>query len=618
MYGDYGNRHIPDYDENHSRTNGFPPEKSPFQRSQSISNRPTAKTIYQQRKAYAQALNSTDSLIQYRVEHLFTCDLNSKDMKTVDHCIKKLKLLDAKGKIWGQDMILQLTGTTFKMADIETKDDLELFPIDAIQDSQAIENSCIYNSVLAVTIRDRTKNKSSVYLFQCEDVSADLIQNDIDNMIRGKKEVQGNQDILRSNLESMLSQHPRPPYGKSSTPPAQERWIPPDYDKPQHPAMSEHGSWTDRQSRTSSEYGSKFSNDDIEKTIPSFLIVQRNTDILNHILEDIELFNNKIIQAVGSNTEKALKKKKKSKKHKEALPPEEEYKECLQKLKYAFNLISKLEAELQAPSALDLVNVLFQILGFILRSIPNPDLAPNVIIPFLIPGAIQFLNSNTSAEQRDIWRSLGDAWNTPRSDWPNGESFQSFVPTFTSGWEPPTLQSLRFPRPNLSDDSTRPKQQMGSSYAAPFERSQNNPKWAKAMYDFVKRNTRELTVTKGDNLEVLEATRQWWKVKDQNGYVGYVPSNIMQLMNLEESLPSHIDDYHSFQYPSYADSPHLTVHSTPSEVATWLEKKGFSKVTVKSLRVLTGSQLLSLTKEELKMVSVMEGHIVYDEIHSGH
>eukprot|EP00061_Rhincodon_typus_P015312 g42921.t1 len=95
-------------------------------------------------------------------EHLITCDLNSKEMATVDHCINKLKLLDAKGKIWGQDMILQLNDTIFKLVDIETK---------SIRDSQAILNSCIYNSVLAVTIKDRSKKNTSVFLFQCEEIS---------------------------------------------------------------------------------------------------------------------------------------------------------------------------------------------------------------------------------------------------------------------------------------------------------------------------------------------------------------------------------------------------------------------------------------------------------------
>ncbi|GCC37846.1 hypothetical protein chiPu_0016354 [Chiloscyllium punctatum] len=610
MYRDYGNQRIPDYDENNSQTNGFHPEKPPFQRSQSISKRPSAKTIYQQRKVYAQALNSRENNIQYRVEHLITCDLNSKDMVTVDHCIKKLKLLDAKGKIWGQDMILQLNPTAFKMADIETKDDLEHFPIEDIQDCQAILNSCIYNSVLAITVKHRTKTNASVYLFQCEEVSADLIQTDIDNMVRGKKEEQGNHDMLRHNLESMLSHQSRPPYGKPAMPLPHERWMPPDYDKPPNPEASDSGSWMEQHSRAPSEIDSKSGFDDPEKAVPPFLTVQKNMEILNHVLDDIELFNNKLIQAVSSNSQKEKKKKKKSKKQKEALPPEEDYVDCLQKIKYIFNMISNLDAHLQNPSANDLVHILFKILEFILNNLPKPDLAQKVVLPFLIPSAIYLLSSTTSVEEQVIWRSLGDAWSTPRSDWPGGESFPSYVPKFSSGWEMPALEPLRSPTPNQ-------REQMEDPHGGPFERPQKDQQFAKAMYDFMKRKTRELTVMKGDVLEVLEASKQWWKVKNLNGSIGYVPSNIMQLVNEEDSLPSHVNNNRAFQYRSYTDSPDLSVHSTPSEVTSWLQKKGFSRITVRSLGALTGSQLMSLTKEELKMINNMEGPIVYNEIHGG-
>ncbi|XP_067863753.1 epidermal growth factor receptor kinase substrate 8-like protein 3b isoform X2 [Heptranchias perlo] len=615
MYGDYGNRRIPDDEENHSQANGFTPEKSPFQRSQSISNRPTAKMIYQQRKAYAQMVGSTDDLIQYRVEHLITCDLDSNEMTTVDHSIKKLQLLDATGKVWGQDMILQLNGTAFKLADVETKDDLELFPIDAIQDCQAVLDSCVYNSVLAVTIRDRNKRKSSIYLFQCEEVAAELIQNDIEKMIRGKKEQRGNQEMLRNNLESTLSRHLQPPHAKSAAPPPLERWMPPDY---LHPAMSEHGSWAEQRSRTPSEHGSRYTDDDTEKTYMSISLAQRNMDIFNHILDDVELFNDKIIQAIYSNPQK--KKKKKSKKSKEVLPPEEEYVSCLQKIKYGINLLSKVESYLQVPSAVDLVHALFQTLEFILRHIPKPDLAQNVISPLLVTDAIQLLRSSTTTEELHIWKSLGDAWAISRLDWPNAESIPGYSPTFSSGWEPPLLQSQRSPTPNqyMSNGREQLKEQISDPPGAPFKRSQKGPQFAKAMYDFMKRNNRELTVMKGDVLEVLEAAKQWWKVRNLNGNVGYVPSNIMQPVNQEESPSSPVENRRSFRSPSHADSPGLTIHFTPTEVTAWLQMKGFSRVTVKSLGVLTGSQLLSLTKEEMKMISVNEGGIVYNEIHSGH
>lgn len=42
-------------------------------------------------------------------------------MITVDDGIRKLKLLDAKGKVWTQDMILQVDDRAVSLIDLESK-----------------------------------------------------------------------------------------------------------------------------------------------------------------------------------------------------------------------------------------------------------------------------------------------------------------------------------------------------------------------------------------------------------------------------------------------------------------------------------------------------------------
>ncbi|XP_051994458.1 epidermal growth factor receptor kinase substrate 8-like protein 1a isoform X2 [Xyrauchen texanus] len=58
----------------------------------------------------------------------------------------------------------------------------------------------------------------------------------------------------------------------------------------------------------------------------------------------------------------------------------------------------------------------------------------------------------------------------------------------------------------------------------------------------------------------------------------------------------------------------LDYHSSPAEVQEWLKAKGFNDFTVQSLGVLTGAQLFSLNKEELRSVSPQEGIKVYSQI----
>ncbi|KAF7245521.1 Epidermal growth factor receptor kinase substrate 8-like protein 2 [Varanus komodoensis] len=58
----------------------------------------------------------------------------------------------------------------------------------------------------------------------------------------------------------------------------------------------------------------------------------------------------------------------------------------------------------------------------------------------------------------------------------------------------------------------------------------------------------------------------------------------------------------------------MTFESTPEEVRAWLEANSFNKAIVDHLGILTGAQLFSLNKEELKKVCGEEGARVYSKI----
>lgn len=58
---------------------------------------------------------------------------------------------------------------------------------------------------------------------------------------------------------------------------------------------------------------------------------------------------------------------------------------------------------------------------------------------------------------------------------------------------------------------------------------------------------------------------------------------------------------------------HISYSSPAEDVKSWLQAKGFNSVTVDSLGVLTGAQLFSLTKDELKTVCP-EGPRVYNQV----
>ncbi|XP_032244793.1 epidermal growth factor receptor kinase substrate 8-like protein 1 [Phoca vitulina] len=200
-------------------------------------------------------------------------------------------------------------------------------------------------------------------------------------------------------------------------------------------------------------------------------------------------------------------------------------------------------------------------------------------------------------------------------------------------------------------------------------------KWVLCNYDFQARNSSELSVKQQDVLEVLDDRRKWWKVRDQQGQEGYVPYNILTphprpqgscsqspSHSLEDSTPPHppapapaptlsrphwdsgdnlnLDPREKEKFsqmlcvneelqarlaqgrsgPSRAApaprAPELQLspHSDTAEVRAWLQAKGFSAGTVDALGVLTGAQLFSLQKEELRAVSPEEGTRVYSQV----
>uniref|UniRef100_A0A5F8AKZ2 SH3 domain-containing protein n=1 Tax=Macaca mulatta TaxID=9544 RepID=A0A5F8AKZ2_MACMU len=207
--------------------------------------------------------------------------------------------------------------------------------------------------------------------------------------------------------------------------------------------------------------------------------------------------------------------------------------------------------------------------------------------------------------------------------------------------------------------------------------SETAGKWVLCNYDFQARNSSELSVKQRDVLEVLDDRRKWWKVRDPAGQEGYVPYNILtphpgprlhhcqssarslnstpppppapapapppalarprwdscdslnsldssekekfsQMLIVNEELQARLAQGRSGPSRAVpgprAPEPQLSPQSDASEVRAWLQAKGFSSGTVDALGVLTGAQLFSLQKEELRAVSPEEGARVYSQV----
>ncbi|XP_017338057.1 epidermal growth factor receptor kinase substrate 8-like protein 1 isoform X1 [Ictalurus punctatus] len=430
----------------------------------------------------------------------------------------------------------------------------------------------------------------------------------------------------------------------------------------------------------------------------ALLRAQQEVDTLNHCFEEIEVFMMKLQQAAEAQNilEQRNNKKKKSRKKEDDLlsakakiPPEAEFIQIFQKFKYSFCLLARLKSAIANPTSDELLHHIFKPLDMIVRTTGSPALAASVRSPALTVGAVMLLKENLTQQEHTLWSSLGSYWT--QSGLTLGISGSSYTPVFLNGWKPSGTELEGWIDPIQAEHNKDQELEMLASSDQPPVPVQNThtevdgaplkERLYSCSYDFVARNSSELSVLQGDTLEVIESSKRWWKCRNRFNEVGFVPFNILEPISHIESLgpnkppktpappplqktstlplptslgvttnlntsrprsialpPQHLpeDTEKAMQVndellrrltsgktalsrplaiPRFADtSLPLDYHSPPAEVEAWLHGKGFSEPTTQCLRVLTGAQLFSLNKEELRAVIPEEGARVYSQV----
>ena len=239
----------------------------------------------------------------------------------------------------------------------------------------------------------------------------------------------------------------------------------------------------------------------------------------------------------------------------------------------------------------------------------GPNLPSKILAPLLNKNAVDLLINCLTSKESELWHSLGEAWYVPREQWKG--YVPPFKPVFMDGWSPAMLDDFGSAANGGSrkytegDDSTlndhsdseagrgTPIRLYREDRATPsetdfhlnnqhqhqhspnsesaesdglqptgdelirFERAQRNfmmdlmnknIKLVQVTYPRTANNEKELSVARGEYLEVLDDTRKWWKTRNIEGQIGHVP--------------------HTIVTPVISDSPQVSPHS-----AEWIQKE---------------------------------------------
>ncbi|KAM6452827.1 epidermal growth factor receptor kinase substrate 8-like protein 1 isoform 1-T1 [Liasis olivaceus] len=633
--------------------------------------KPSARAIYEQRKKYSNVIMADVS--QYAVNHLVTFSIGEEDnLTSVEDAVRKLCIMDRQGKIWVQEMLLQVNGSAIKLLDINSEEELENYGLAAVARCEAVRPDSRSRSLLLLMCQEPTQLKPDIHFFESVQIEAEWIRQDINSALldfksggnaQRKAALRAAQNMLGNQAEKaqeILFQPPRqvPSRTKIIAPKQREDVVfPGDLD-------------------------------------PALIRIEQEVELLNRIFDDVEVFVGKLQKCAEAFRVLDQRRRSPRGRHREpgeglltirAKPPsQEEFEDTLCKIKYSFSLLARLKPNISCPTSEELICILFKPLKMIVETSGGVAFASGLRSPMMTLEAVTLMRSCLGEQETELWHSLGDNWTKPRVGFPRDYAVPYNL-TFCSGWEPPVLDAFGKPWEDPVEMQHRHEERRTQQSAPTVAANGYQHRESKSVictHNFTARNNNELSVLQGDILEVLEDSKKWWKVQNRYGQVGFVPYNILapllngddpniqndkgmapidispvimkkpppqplpkakslqsngvkwastEGLNMNQSKKEHFNTVneelilrlangttgrcktlHISRTPD-TDVP-LDYSSNPDQVQTWLEAKGFDPLTVRALGILNGSQLLSLQKDEFRAVTPEEGSRVYSQV----
>ncbi|XP_047473338.1 epidermal growth factor receptor kinase substrate 8-like protein 2 isoform X3 [Penaeus chinensis] len=527
----------------------------------------------------------------YVLEHLATFRVSPEsDLVYPADGMRRLLHMEKTSGIWTQKMMLRLDKKWVCIQSHENGDTVEKFPMELIREPTAFTSEDpkeLYNNIFIFIVAEDPKrnyqNPTEMHIFQCLRISAKDVVEDMKLFMSGKG-VPGRGRAARAGRGEHI---PPPPQEPAPEPPLGMNGYRADFSDSEVRGEAR-GPRSERSSVSHNDDVSSTSSEKYERDvailnscfddIERFIARLQHTAAATRELERRRRSRKSKKKDIGDGLLSMRAKP----------PPEREFVDIFQKFKLSFNLLAKLKSHIHDPNAPELVHFLFTPLALIVDASRDSNYGPNlpakVLSPLLTADAIDLLTNCLTSRETELWQNLGEAWCVPRSMWKY--NVPPYQPVFSSGWAPELSESERHSEVASDGKRTREGRLRSEEYGSDFydsDRREASPpppgryygrderprsmtppseypqaersdisqdsmdqptfekhqrqwlndlksrgaKIVQVTYPRTANNDKELTVVRGEYLEVLDDSRKWWKAVNARGQVAHVPHTIV-------------------------------------------------------------------------------------------
>eukprot|EP00112_Aurelia_sp_Birch-Aquarium-sp1_P024512 Seg780.2 transcript_id=Seg780.2/GoldUCD/mRNA.D3Y31 product="Epidermal growth factor receptor kinase substrate 8" protein_id=Seg780.2/GoldUCD/D3Y31 len=387
------------------------------------------------------SMSVNEGTTNYRVEHLASFQHESgKGELTPADALARLSEISEEGGLWTQVMSMKVTNESISMANGETMELIEDYPLENISLCTHVTNHPIIQNLFIFSTRYSNDKVGAIHLFQCKSSEAPAMSTDINKRREIKAKIMSGAVVnggFHDEEPAKVNGHQQQVKPSS---PTQGTGVHQRIEAFQKKAESPPpANVTRSSSKKEYDYGSAELR---EKKI------NRDVETLNRCIEEMEEFIVKLKEMNDARKKLSQKGPRKSMKQKYERqrtlskgPSQERITDIFQKFKFAFNLLGKLKTHIKQPNAPELLHYIFVPLEIIVKLL-GLESARTVESPLLTVAAIDLMSNCLDSREASFWKSLGPNWNLPQSaPMFHGKVVIGYVPVFKDGWMPPEIVS---------------------------------------------------------------------------------------------------------------------------------------------------------------------------------